>query len=113
MGTEPAQTIRAARQQSGLTQSALAKRLGTSQAAVAQLETPGSNPTVSTLERVLYAAGHELEIDAKPTKPNVDLTLIARQLRMTPAQRLAAFEAAYHDARELFLAGARARGEVA
>jgi transcriptional regulator with XRE-family HTH domain len=108
-----AQTIRNARQRSGMTQAELAERLGTSQAAIAQLESPGSNPTVATLERVLYAAGHELELEAKPTKPNVDLTLIARQLRMTPAERLAAFEAAYHDARELFLAGARARGEVA
>ena len=108
-----AQTIRTARQRSGMTQADLARRLRTSQAAVAQLEAPRSNPTIDTLDRVLYATGHELELQAKPTKPNVDLTLIARQLRMTPAERLAAFEAAYRDARELFLAGARARGEVA
>ncbi len=108
-----AEAIRSARRRAGITQAELARRLGTSQAAIAQLEAPSSNPTVATLDRVLYAAGHRLELNAKPSKPNVDLTLIARQLRLTPAQRLAAFETAYQSARELYLAGARARGELA
>lgn len=108
-----AATIRSARLAAGLTQSELGQRLGTSQAAVAQLERPGSNPTVATLERALRAAGRRLELNASRSPPNVDETLIARQLRMTPEQRLAAFEAGYASVRELALAGARARGELA
>lgn len=105
--------IRAARCHAGLTQAELARTLGTTQAAVSQLERPDSNPTIGTLEGALRATGHELVLEARPRKPNVDLTLVARQLRLTPSQRLAAFETAYAGAREVFLAGARARGELA
>lgn len=105
--------IRRARARAGLTQAKLANRLGISQAAVAQLERPGSNPTVATLGRALSAAGHRLTLAADPFTANVDETLLARQLRMTPAQRLASFEAGYEDVRRLALAGARARGELA
>ena len=108
-----AEIIRAARREASLTQAQLASRLGTSQAAVAQLERPGSNPTVATLERALHATGHRLELTAIPWKPNVDETLIATMLRMTPEQRLASFETAYEGARQIALAGARSRGELA
>ena len=108
-----ADIIRSARRSAGLTQSDLARRLGTSQAAVAQLERPTSNPTVATLSRALNAAGHRLTLAADPFTANVDDTLLARQLKMTPSQRLASFEAGYEDVRRLALAGARARGDLA
>jgi len=43
----------------------------------------------------------------------VDETLIAGKLRMSPADRIADFEAAYGGARELALAARRSRGELA
>lgn len=89
------------RRSSGLTQAQLARRLGTSQSAVAQLERRGSNPTVATLDRALRAAGHRLVLTADPDRSSVDETLLARNLRMTPAQRLIAFETAHSEVNEL------------
>ena len=100
----PNSLIRDARERAGLTQAALAARLGVSQASVAQLERPGSNPTVAALDAALRAAGRRLELQSSEYKPNVDFTLLARNLRMSPAQRLAAFETAHRE-----VAGLRGR----
>jgi transcriptional regulator with XRE-family HTH domain len=109
-----AHSLRAARSRSGLTQAELARRLGTSQAAVAQLERAGSNPTVRTLERALRAAGHRLDLYARPLPTgSVDESLLAGRLAMTPGERVRTFEAAYAGARQIARAGARARGELA
>lgn len=62
---------------------------------MAQLERPGSNPTIQTLDAALAATGHRLDLRYQPHVSNVDETLIARNLRMTPAERVAAFEAAH------------------
>lgn len=82
-----------------------------SQAAIAKLERPGSNPTVDTLDDVLWAAGNKLELAAPPRQPGVDESLIRQQLELTPAQRLRGIETMYAEARALALAGARSRGE--
>ena len=65
--------IRTARTESGLTQVQLAARIGISQAALAKLERPGSNPTVRTLERVLRAAGRRLQMEAPRDAPAVPM----------------------------------------
>jgi transcriptional regulator with XRE-family HTH domain len=98
---DPAATLRAARRSASLTQTGLADLLGKSQATVASLERPGANPTVSTLDRALRGTGHRLELRAVPYKPNVDETLIARNLRLSPAERLAAFETAHGEVNAL------------
>jgi transcriptional regulator with XRE-family HTH domain len=102
-----------ARRRAGLTQADLAQRLSISQAAVAQLEQPGSNPRIATLDRALRAAGAELVIAARPREPSVDESLIRQQLALTPAQRLRALEDTFEQARELARAGERSRGELA
>jgi transcriptional regulator with XRE-family HTH domain len=61
--------IRAARAEAKLTQAQLARRLGTSQPAIVKLERPGANPTVRTLDRMLRATGHRLELGARPGHP--------------------------------------------
>ncbi len=93
--------IRKRRLAAGMTQSALAKRLGTSQPAIARLERPGSNPSVGTLERALRATGHKLEMSAPPLLESVDESLIAGNLRLSPRERLAAFSASHRNLREL------------
>jgi transcriptional regulator with XRE-family HTH domain len=110
---DAAALIKDARRKAGLSQAHLARRLGVSQAAVAKLERPGSNPTVETLDGALRATGQQLNLEASPWQPSVDETLIAQQLRLTPEQRLAQLESMYEWGRELTLAGARARGELA
>jgi transcriptional regulator with XRE-family HTH domain len=97
----------------GLTQAELAARLGTTQSAIAKLESRSANPTVATLDRVLRATGHRLELLAASWSPGVDETLIRRHLELTPGQRIESSEALYASAREIAVAGQRARGELA
>lgn len=96
-----ARLIREARTASHLTQAELGRRLGISQAAVAQLEQPGANPTVTRLDEVLRAAGRRLALSDAPVTDDVDETLLAHNLRLTPAERLAAFETAHRELAEL------------
>jgi transcriptional regulator with XRE-family HTH domain len=105
------EAIRNARIRAGITQAELARRLGTTQSAVARLEASSSNPTVATLERALEATGHRLLLAAARTDPGIDETLIAQKLRMTPAERLKRFESFNRDARTIMLAGQHSRGE--
>jgi transcriptional regulator with XRE-family HTH domain len=110
--SRPGLLLSNARQRARLTQADLAKRLGVTQAAVAQLERPGSNPRIATLERALRAADAELVIGARSHTSSVDESLIRQQLVLTPAQRLRALEDMYMQARELSRAGAVSRGEL-
>ncbi len=92
--------IRRSRHAAGLTQSQLAARAGTSQSVIARLEREGANPRLSTLEKVIAAAGKSLVLSANPG-PGIDETMIAANLRMTPTERLRAFAAAYRGLRKL------------
>lgn len=96
-----ATAVRKARRRARLTQAEVAERLGKRQATIARLERAGANPTVETLNEVLHATGHRLELRAVPYRSSVDETLIARNLRMTPAERLAAFEVAHREVQQL------------
>jgi transcriptional regulator with XRE-family HTH domain len=107
-----ARLLRDSRNRAGLTQAGLARRLGVSQAAVAKLEHPAANPTITTLENALSALGQRLMLAAEPRQLGIDETLVAEQLKRPPAQRLAQLERMYEWGRELTLAGARARGEL-
>lgn len=111
--SRPGRLLAHARLHAGLTQADLAQRLAISQASVAQMERPESNPRIATLDRALRAAGAELVISARPRRPSVDESLIRQQLALTPTQRLHGLEAMYGQARELTRAGARSRGELA
>ncbi len=107
----PGELIREARRAAGLTQAQLASRASTTQSAIARLESGRTSPTVANLDRVLRAAGRRLELDGRDL--DLDMSLVRANLTLTPAERLAQFERAYAGARELALAGARARGELA
>jgi transcriptional regulator with XRE-family HTH domain len=101
--------LRAARREAQLTQADLARRLGVSQAAVAKFERPGTNPTVDTLDRILWATGHRLLLDAQVQESGVDESLIRKHLELTPAQRISGIETMYAQMRALADAGARSR----
>lgn len=102
-----------ARRRAGLTQQQLADRMGTTQSAVARLESSNANPSLSSLRRAVEATGYRLEMRLGRVPANVDESLIIERLALTPAERLRAFEASYAGVREIALAGARARGELA
>ena len=57
-----------ARMRSGLTQSQIAERMGTSQSAVARLEGGRSNPSMRTLERYAEATGTRVRIWLEPVE---------------------------------------------
>jgi transcriptional regulator with XRE-family HTH domain len=97
----PSTLLRTTRRRAGLTQADLAARLGKSQATVAALERPGANPTLATLTEAMQATGHRLELAAVPAPSGADETLIASNLRLSPAERLAAFEVAHAEVEEL------------
>jgi transcriptional regulator with XRE-family HTH domain len=104
--------VRRARSEADLTQSELARRLGTSQPAIVKLERPGANPTVRTLDRVLRATGHRLELSAPRWSAGIDESLIRKQLELPPAERLRQLERHSAEMRRLMIAGARSRGEL-
>jgi transcriptional regulator with XRE-family HTH domain len=93
--------IRAARQAEGLTQAALARRLGITQPSVARLEAAGDEVTVATLQRALNAMGRALELTVVPRKSSIDETLLHSTLAMTPDQRLEQFKQWYDSTRTL------------
>jgi len=58
----------AARSQSGLTQEAVAERMGTTKSAVSRLEAAGKHaPSLTTLKKYAKAVGCKLEIKLVPT----------------------------------------------
>jgi transcriptional regulator with XRE-family HTH domain len=63
---EIAGLIKRARQDAGITQLQMAHRAGTAQPAIAAYESSIRTPTLATLERLLDACEHDLEIAARP-----------------------------------------------
>ena len=59
--------LQEARRRSGLSRRKLAQRGGTSPSTLSAYESGASVPSVSTLERLLRAAGYEAEVALRPT----------------------------------------------
>src|ERR1700684_4365379 len=93
VASRPGKLLADARRRAGLTQAGLAKRLGVSQAAGAQLERADSNPRLATLDRALRAAGFELVVATRPRSSAVDDSLIRQQLELDPGERVRGLEA--------------------
>lgn len=66
---DAARIICAARERSGLSKRELARRAGTSPAAIVKYESGQVSPTVDTLGRVLAAAGWEIETSLSARQP--------------------------------------------
>jgi transcriptional regulator with XRE-family HTH domain len=71
------------RAQNGLSQSALARRLGMSQPAVARLERGDHNPTINMLMRLASALDVEFVLDIAPAMK--DRKLVTKRARTTAA----------------------------
>lgn len=84
--TEAARLLRYARKRAGLTQRALAAKAGVPQPYVARVESSRTDPTVSSLSRLLRAC--ETTLEAMPgSGEGVDRTLF--RLDLSPADRFA------------------------
>ena len=60
------ETLVRARLAANLSQAQLAKKIGTTQSAIARLEGGGVSPSISTLKRYAEATGSRLQIDLVP-----------------------------------------------
>jgi ribosome-binding protein aMBF1 (putative translation factor) len=67
LAAEVGERVRQAREAAGISQRELARRMGTSQAAVDRLEAGGVGATLTTLQRVATALGLTIIVDLKAT----------------------------------------------
>jgi len=91
MRSSAADLLRDARTRAGLSQRALAERVGTSQSVVARIELGDTSPTWSTLSRLIAAAGFDLEarIEVLPVVGSHMLADVARMRALSVEERLA------------------------
>jgi transcriptional regulator with XRE-family HTH domain len=88
---DPAALIRDARRIAGITQAALAERVGTKQSVVSRWERGLEVPRVDTLARILQACGLEADLRFR-RHDDVDRSQIRAQLAMTPEDRVKYFD---------------------
>ena len=88
--------MREARLRAGLTQAALAGRLGVTQPVVARWERDTGSLTLRNLDRVLRACGFWLDARLAPLDEGAehDWSLVQTNLALTPTERLQQAEAA-------------------
>jgi len=86
-----AERVRLLREARGITQGEMAARMHTTQSAIARLESGGTHPTLSTLERVSEALGAELVVEFKdavrPRQVRSLASVATRVLRVTARRR--------------------------
>lgn len=76
-----------ARRRAGITQSELARRLGTHQPVIARWEAGRAEPDFRTVVRVVRACGLDLNVSLSVSDDH-DVTLIRRELSALPHERL-------------------------
>ena len=92
--------VREARRRAGLTQAELADRAGTTQSAIARLESGRTSPALEQVERLLRLCGFQLIVELAPYDDS-DIVQAEAQLRRTTDERIAQLEATAAFAREL------------
>lgn len=75
-----------ARVRAGMTQADLARRAGTSQATLSAYETGRKEPTISTLERILGAAGAQLAVEPGPFANGRTFSAVIELAELLPTQ---------------------------
>ena len=90
--------LREARLRAGLSQRELAARAGTTQSVVGRVEAGLADPNVTTVERLLEAAGFTLKVALGPRTPDdplieaykrdIDRSLLRENLKKSPEQRV-------------------------
>lgn len=78
--------VREARKRAALTQAQLAERAGTTQSAIARLESGRTSPSLEQVERLLRLCGFQLIVELAPYDDS-DIVQAEAQLRRTPQDR--------------------------
>jgi transcriptional regulator with XRE-family HTH domain len=81
--------LRERRIANGLSQAQLARRAGTSQAFVSQLENGEKSPTFDTATRLLRVMGEDLQLASAPTAHRYDRRDLASEIERPMDERLA------------------------
>jgi transcriptional regulator with XRE-family HTH domain len=84
----PADAIRERRESLGLSQRTLARRAGTTQAAVSRIESGLTVPTWDTIRALMLAMGYEPSIEAQRLTGRFDRVHLADHTQRTPTERL-------------------------
>lgn len=105
----PGQLIKERRIGHGLSQRELAYRAGTSQSAIARIESGGEDITWTRLRSVLSAMGDEPVLGSERLASRYDLRDLLRDRAMSPEARLANGLSVNRFGSEVAIAGARAR----
>lgn len=103
--------VRERRLAHGLTQQRLARRAGTSQAAISRIERDEVSPTAETLGEILLALGEEPDWATRPLDHQHDPRHLADMLARAPEERVELAWSWNRFAGEVALARARARDE--
>jgi transcriptional regulator with XRE-family HTH domain len=81
------QLVREARKRAGLSQAELAARAGTTQSAIARVESGAVAPSLKRLTELVQAAGYDIDVRLVPYDDH-DLSMALRNRTLTPKQRL-------------------------
>jgi transcriptional regulator with XRE-family HTH domain len=111
--TNPGALIKERRVAHGLSQRELAYRAGTSQSAVARIESGDEDVTWKRLRSILHAMGDEPVLDSKRLTSRYDFHDLMRERAMSPEARLANGIRFNHFGSRMALAGAEARAKNA
>jgi transcriptional regulator with XRE-family HTH domain len=84
----PGELLREARGRHGVSQKQLAMRASTTQSAISRIERDRVSPSVATLSELLYLLGEDLALGALRRDSGIDRTLNARNLALSPMERL-------------------------
>lgn len=106
----PGALVRSRRLELGLSQRRLARRAGTTQAAISRIERGLERVTWERLEAILLAIGEEPLLSSWPIDPEVDPRALAEQATKPPAERLREGLAWSRFASRVHAAGAQAQG---
>jgi len=90
----------------------LARRAGTTQAAISRIERDEVSPSMATLAGLLEVMGEGLELTARPVQPECDRGHLEDLLARSPAERLELAIGWNRLAGELALAGREARSRA-
>jgi transcriptional regulator with XRE-family HTH domain len=102
--------VRQARKRHGISQSALALRASTDQAAISRIERGEISPSVETVERLLAAMGERLTLGSTPLERDYDPLHMQATLQRSPGERLRLAISWNRLAGRLAEEGRRARG---
>jgi transcriptional regulator with XRE-family HTH domain len=109
----PAELVKHLRSEHSLSQRELAYRAGTSQSAIARIESGDENITWKRLTSILAAMGDEPVLESRRLRSRYDVHDLMRERAMAPEARLASAINFNRFGSELRIAGAKARARDA